>query len=74
MKKIKLNLDLLRVDSFSPGSAEAGAGTVHARQRTTTTTFNTIQLSCDYTAFYESCHAECECTNGYVRCKNPYQV
>ena len=72
MKKIKLNLDSLRVDSFSAGSAEAGGGTVHARQRTTT--FQTIQLSCDYTARYESCYAACECTNADLRCKNPYQV
>ena len=74
MKKLRLDLETLRTDSFEAGSAEAGGGTVHARQRTLTTTFQTNQLSCDYTARYESCHAECECTNGQVRCKNPYQV
>jgi hypothetical protein len=72
MKKISLNLDSLRVDSFSTGAAEAGGGTVHARQLTTRTTLQTNQLSCDYTARYESCHAPCECTNGDLRCKDPY--
>jgi hypothetical protein len=74
MKKISLNLDSLRVDSFSTGAAEAGGGTVHARQLTTRTTLQTQQLSCDWTAVYETCHVPCECTNGQMRCKNPYQV
>jgi hypothetical protein len=71
MKKLRLDLDTLRIDSFDAGSAEGGGGTVHARQLTTRTTFQTIQLSCDYTARYESCYAACECTNGDIRCKDP---
>jgi len=70
MKKLKLDLEMLRIDSFDAGSAESGGGTVHARQRTTTTLL-TNQISCDYSARYESCHAACECTNAAVRCKNP---
>ncbi len=72
MKKISLNLDSLRVDSFSTGSAEGGEGTVHAQQLTTRTTLQTQQLSCGWTAYYETCQVPCECTNGYMRCKDPY--
>ncbi len=71
MKKISLDLDALRVDSFATGAAEAGGGTVHARQLTTRTTFQTQQLSCDWTAVYETCYVACACTNGQMRCKNP---
>jgi hypothetical protein len=71
MRKLKLDLDTLRIDSFDAGSAEGGAGTVDARQLTTRTTLQTQQLSCDWTAFYETCQVPCACTNGYMRCKNP---
>jgi hypothetical protein len=74
MRKIRLEVDALRVDSFSTGSTETGGGTVQARQLTTRTTFQTQQLSCNWTAAYETCYVECECTNGQMRCKNPYQV
>jgi len=74
MKKLKMDVDALRIDTFDTGSAQAGGGTVDARQLTTRTTLQTNQLSCDWTAYYETCYVACECTNGQMRCKNPYQV
>jgi len=69
MRKIRLSLDSLRVDSFSTGSAEAGGGTVHARQAGTIQP--TAHFSCNYSGF-DTCVVECECTNAHMRCKNPF--
>jgi hypothetical protein len=68
MKKIKLDVEALAVDSFATHPAEAGGGTVHARQLTTT--LQTNFLSCNYSA-YDTCVLACECTNRYMRCKAP---
>lgn len=65
MRKIKLDLSELRVGSFETLPSEAGWGTVHGRQISPT-----LQLSCNYSA-YNTCVVACECTNRYMRCKDP---
>jgi hypothetical protein len=73
MKKLKLDLDALEVDSFDPAPVEAGEGTVHAEQLTlpgcklpslvhTCLSCPTNCVTCRHTCF--TCHATCN----YLSC------
>jgi hypothetical protein len=71
MNKIRLELEMLAVDSFVTEAAEPGVGTVHARQAAATGSacLPETLLTCPRRQTnYASCVANCECTNGLYAC------
>jgi len=71
MNKIRLKLDALAVESFQTDAAPSPAGTVHGAAATTPEspcipeTFFTCPRR---RTEYNSCVANCECTNGLRAC------
>ncbi|HEU4561454.1 MAG TPA: hypothetical protein VFS20_26610 [Longimicrobium sp.] len=64
MKKVKLSLDELRVESFSTANIRQETGTVHARQQFTPLLScggDTCRFSC-----WNSCNESCTCPIGSV--------
>ncbi len=65
MRKIRLKLDDLAVDSFNTGDRDGKhAGTVHAHDATT------IADGCNFSR--GTCFQSCAMTNGYQYCIDPY--
>lgn len=69
MKKLKLNVEALRVESFSPGNAEPERGTVHGHARYTDPAvcpwsnnwYCSVGDGCTWDPYtcYNTCGAEC---------------
>lgn len=76
MRKIRLKLDALSVESFQTAEAPTGTGTVRARQEGDELQAATDFLECPRTggtcprrlSEYASCVVYCECTDARVRC------
>jgi hypothetical protein len=65
MRKIRLSIDELAVDSFrTAGRGEANAGTVRAHDATT------LADGCNFSR--GTCFQSCAMTNGYQYCIDPY--
>lgn len=67
MRKLKLDLEELRVDTFSPAGGEEREGTVFGEQITAGTCLNTCQLSCVASCIV-SCNISCVRTCFQVTC------
>lgn len=61
MSKLKLQVETLSVESFSPGAAETvEKGTVHAQGQPTRGNDETCQRTCDCVTSYETCLEPCD--------------
>lgn len=69
-RKLNLDPDGLRVDSFATDDADGGQGTVRGHAATELCPAPSEYFTCKWTRTdYETCLVQCECTNRYVRCK-----
>jgi hypothetical protein len=69
MRKIKLNIDALKVDSFETRPAEDGRGTVRGNGRGAVTQYGSCQGSCVHTCGGPTCEAPCQVDpTMYVTC------
>lgn len=74
MRKIRLELDGLSVESFATDPAEARFGTVHGAEQASAPNpcIPETFLTCPRRQTnYASCVANCECTNGVRACIAP---
>jgi len=71
MKKIRLDPDTLRVETFAAvAAAERGAGTVHAHGPSLNTGCQTCDPLCEMTSV-ESCPDTYCCPSGLMTCEAP---
>jgi hypothetical protein len=69
MRKIRLKLDTLAVESFETDATQTGAGTVRGHDQITTIP-ETERFTCKWgRTDYDTCMVQCECTNRQIRCK-----
>lgn len=80
MKKIRLDVDTLSVESFATAAADADEGTVHAHQEASVDFCPSVnvcasvqicvpqQSTARQMSNYASCVARCECTDGLRAC------
>ncbi|MGD8778128.1 MAG: hypothetical protein PVH88_04125 [Ignavibacteria bacterium] len=73
MKKLKLNLEDLRVESFelNPGK-EINKGTIHGNEQPTVVDDTCVEPSCDGTCYEDTCEDTCGVgpTCDYATCVN----
>ncbi|MFL5381030.1 MAG: pinensin family lanthipeptide [Longimicrobiaceae bacterium] len=75
MKKIKLELDTLAVESFETNETEREQGTVHGHW--ISNKLCESEVSCRYTCYYASCfdtQCYCEVPSYPDNCGDPYQT
>jgi len=83
MKKIRLDVETLSVESFATAAADPHEGTVHAHQEDSVDICASVNLCASIqicvpqqstarrASNYASCIANCECTNGLRACIMP---
>jgi hypothetical protein len=70
MRKMRLEVESLEVESFLAEGKVVQEGTVHAQEATVPCPMQTLAVSmcARQGSYYETCVVDCECTNRIVRC------